>query len=206
MEIALYSQEGKEVSKIALPKEFFEAPIKKDLLHRALLMQLSNARRPIAHTKTRSERAGSTKKLTRQKGLGRARKGPARSPVMRKGGVAFGPRNTANFTKDLSKNERRGALLSALSEKAKGNSILALEKYEGKIGTKPFATLLKKIGLDRKVLLVLPEKNQVIQKSAHNISEVTTILVNYLNVRDLLNAKHVLFLQTALDKLPTIFK
>jgi len=202
----LYSQEGKEISKIMLPKEFFEAPIKKDLLHHALLMQLSNARRPIAHTKTRSERAGSTRKLTRQKGLGRARKGPARSPIMRKGGVAFGPRNTAHFIKDLSKKERRGALLSALSAKAKENRILALEKYEGKIGTKPFVTLLKKIGLGRKVLIVLPEKNQVIQKSTNNIPEVTTILVNYLNVRDLLNAHHVLFLQTALDKLPTIFK
>lgn len=206
MEIPVYSQEGKVIEKMVLSKEFFEVPVKEDLIHKALLMQLANSRQVIAHTKTRSERQGSTRKLTRQKGLGRARKGPARAPQMKKGGVAFGPRNTRNFTHYLSKKERRGALLSTLSAKARDKSIVALEKYEGEIKTKKVVALLEKLGLKRKTLIVLAEKNNVLQKSASNIPGVITILVSYLNVRDLLTAHTVLFLKDALIKLPTVFK
>lgn len=205
MEISIYSQEGKVVEKLPVSKEIFEVPVKEDLIHRSLVMQLSNSRRPIAHTKTRSERAGSTRKLTRQKGLGAARKGPARSPVTRKGGIAFGPRNTRNFTKNMTKQERRGALFSALSSKAKDNAIVGLENYQGEISTKNFLAMIKKLSLPRKVLVVLPEKNNIVQKSSNNIASVKTILVNYLNVRDILQYQNILFFKEALLKLDSIF-
>lgn len=205
MEIDIYSQEGKVIEKIALNKDIFEVPVKEALITKALVMQLSNARNNIAHTKTRSERQGSTRKIYQQKGTGRARAGTVRSPVRKKGGVAFGPRNNRNFEKSLTKKERKGALFSLLSLKAKDNLILGLDSYIGEISTKNFVTLLEKLPIDKKVLIVLSEKNELIQKSSNNIPEVKTILANYLNPKDLLQYKHLLFLKDAFKKLESVF-
>ncbi len=206
MEISIHSQTGPVVEKMTLPKEIFEVPVRKALVHRALIMQQSNERSAIAHTKHRDERAGSTRKLYRQKGTGRARKGDVRSPIMRKGGVAFGPRSARNFELKMNHQERRGALFSMLSAKAKEKSIVGLDKYEGKMNTKAFVAMLAALELSKKVLVVLAAKDPVVQKSASNLPRIQTILVNYLNVRDLLHADHVLFLKDALLKLPTVFK
>lgn len=205
MDIPIYSQEGKEIEKIEVSKDVFGVPVKEDLIHRVLVMQLSNARQAIAHTKKRDEVHGSTKKITRQKGLGRARKGQISSPVMRKGGVAFGPRNTRNFKKDLSVSERRAGLFCALSAKMKDNSIFGLDTYTGEMSTKAFSSMLSTLPIDRNVLIVLSDKNELVQKSSRNLPTVKTILVNYLNVRDLLKYRSVMFMKDAIQKVESIF-
>ncbi len=202
MKITLYSQKGEMTGEIELPKEIFEVPFNKDLVHQALLRQLSNKRVAIAHTKTRAEVRGGGRKPFRQKGTGNARQGTIRAPHMRGGGVVFGPRNTRNFSKDMPKKQRRKALFCALSEKARDNEIIALEGYQAeKPQTKAFSAMLQKLPIEKDVLIVIPEKNQIIQKSCKNIPFAKTILANYINIKDLQKYEKVLLLKDTIDKI-----
>lgn len=206
MKIDLYNQNGEKKGQIELPKEFFEKPFNKDLIHQAFVRQMANARKPIAHTKTKGEVRGGGKKPYAQKGTGRARQGSIRNPHFIGGGVAHGPRNTRNFKKDMPKTQRRNALFSALSQKARENSIFALDKYEAsEAKTKIFAEMIKKLPIERNVLIVIPEKDKLITRSSRNLPNVKTILVNYLNIADLAKYRKVLFLEKALDKIKEIF-
>lgn len=202
MKVTLYSQKGEMTGEVELPKEIFEIPFNKDLVHQALLRQLSNKRTAIAHTKTRAEVRGGGRKPFRQKGTGNARQGTIRAPHMRGGGVVFGPRNTRNFIKDMPKKQRRKALFCALSEKARDNEIIALEGYKAeKPQTKVFSTMLQKLPIEKDVLIVIPEKNQIIQQSSKNIPFAKTILASYLNIKDLQKYEKILLFKDAIDKL-----
>lgn len=202
MKIDLYTQKGEKNGQIDLPKEIFEVPFNKDLVHQTLVRQLANRRIAIAHTKTRAEVRGGGRKPFRQKGTGNARQGTIRAPHMRGGGVVFGPRNTRNFTKDMPKKQRRKALFCALSEKARDNEIIALEGYQAeKPQTKVFSAMLQKLPIEKDVLIVIPEKNQTIQQSSKNIPFAKTILTNYLNIKDLQKYEKVLLFKDAIDKL-----
>ncbi|MDP2624591.1 MAG: 50S ribosomal protein L4 [Candidatus Peregrinibacteria bacterium] len=201
----VYNQEGEKKGDVTLNKDIFEIEINEGLMHRALVLQLANARNPIAHTKTRGEVRGGGRKPHRQKGTGRARVGSIRVPHYRGGGVVFGPRNTRNFNVSMPKKQRRKALFSALSSKAKDNQILVLEKYEGNVKSKDFAAMLKKLPIDRDVLVVMAAKDETIQKSAQNLPNAKTILANYLNIRDLLKYQDVMFLKDALEKVEETF-
>lgn len=205
MKIDLYTQTGEKKGQVELNKEFFEVPFNEDLIHQALIRQQSNARSPIAHTKDRSEKRGGGRKPYRQKGTGYARQGSKRSPQFKGGGVVFGPRNVRNFVKDMPKKQRRKALFSALSVKATNKQIIALEKYEGEIKTKLFAEMIDKLPVDRNALVVIPKKNEVIQKSAGNLPNVKTITVNYLNIADLQKYQNVIFLKDAIDAMKEVF-
>ena len=206
MKVDLYTQTGEKKGQVELKKEFFEVPYNEDLIHQALVRQHANKRVAIAHTKTRGEVRGGGRKPFRQKGTGSARQGSRRTPNLRGGGVVFGPRKDRNFVVDMPKKQRRKALFSALSAKARNNQIIALESYEGEIKTKRFAELLKKLPIDRNVLVVIPEKNEVIQKSTSNLANAKTIMINYLNIADLQKYRKVLFLKDALPKMEEIFK
>ncbi|MFH1218813.1 MAG: 50S ribosomal protein L4 [Candidatus Peregrinibacteria bacterium] len=206
MKVDLYSQKGEKTGTLELPKEMFEVPFNGDLIHQALVRQLANKRRATAHTKTRGEVRGGGKKPFKQKGTGNARQGTIRAPHMRGGGTVFGPRNNRNFTLNMPKKQRRKALFSALSEKARNNEIIAIEEYKTeKPKTKTFVEMLKKLPIDRKVLIVIPEKDQVVQKSAKNIPFAKMILANYLNIQDLQSHKKVLFFKDAIPKLKEVF-
>jgi len=206
MKLDLYNQKGEKLGTVEAPKQFFEKPFNKDLIHQALVLQMANARHPIAHTKTKGEVSGGGKKPYSQKGTGHARQGSTRNPHFIGGGVAFGPRNTRNFSKNMPRAQRRAALFSALSEKARENQIIVLDKYETEAAkTKLFAQMLKKLPVKNDVLVVLPEKNEVITRSTNNLKNVKTILVNYLNVYDLTKYETVLFLEKALKKMEEIF-
>jgi len=206
MKVAIYDQQGKKVKDLELDSKFFEAPIREGLIHLALVRQLSNSRRPIAKTKTKGERRGGGKKPYAQKGTGNARAGSRRSPLWRKGGVTFGPTGLENFEKGMPKSERRQALFSALSAKAKDQQIMGLVSYEGEVKTKNFAALLAKLPIGRKVLIVIPAADPIVQKSARNLANAKVILVNYLNVADLLKYQTVLFLEPAFGKMAEIWK
>lgn len=206
MKADLYTQTGEKKGQVELAKEFFEVPYNADLIHQALVRQQANARNPIAHTLTKDEVRGGGRKPYRQKGTGSARQGSRRNPHFKGGGVVFGPRNTRNFEVAMPKKQRRKALFSALSAKAKNNEIFALENYDAKeVKTKQFAEMIKKLPVERSVLVVIPGKNEIVQKSSANIANVKTILVNYLNIADLQKFKKVMFLKEALKKMEEVF-
>lgn len=206
MKAALYDQSGKKKGDITLNKDIFGIEVNGDLIHQYLIYQESNARNAVAHTKSRGEVSGGGKKPFRQKGTGRARQGSTRNVHQRGGNVTFGPRNTRNFTLMMPKKQRRKALFCTLSSKAKEGQVMVLDTYTAKEAkTKPFNEMIQKLPIERDVLVVIAEKDEVIQKSSRNIANAKTILVNYLNPKDLMKYHHVLFLENALEKIETTF-
>jgi large subunit ribosomal protein L4 len=206
MKIDLYQQSGEKKGNVEVSDVMFAAKVNDELMRLSLLRQLSNARQANAHTKTRAEVRGGGKKPWKQKGTGRARFGSTRNPVWKGGGVAFGPRNVRNYEKMMPKKARRQALFSGLSQKASEKAVFALEKFEIKTPkTKDFAALVKKLPVTRSLLVIVDEKNTNLQKSANNLPNVKTILVDYLNLHDLLKYEKVMFMQSALKKAEQLF-
>lgn len=206
MKVDLYDSAGNKKGDISLNDLIFGVKPNNDLMHRAVVMRQANARNPIAHTKTRAEVAKSTAKAFRQKGTGRARRGALSTNLVRGGGVTHGPRNTRNFSKNMPRRERRAALFSSLSTKAKEKNIFSLESFDAQgPKTKVFSELLTKLPKAKKYLFVLPEKNIVLEKSAANIPHVTTLLASYLNPHDVLNAEKICILQSAFDTIEQTF-
>ncbi len=201
--IDIYDKTGKVVSNVKLDDTIFsDDKINQNLIHEYYLLQTSNARHPIAHTKTRGEVAGSGKKLYRQKGTGNARVGDRRSPIRIGWGVAFGPRKERNYTKSMNKKSRNLALNGILTLKAKDKSILGLKDFDLKEPkTKAALEILTNMGLNQdKVLFVLNEKNTNLIKSFRNLNNVKYLLTDYLNPKDLMEYNKILFLESALNK------
>jgi len=207
MTIDVFSATGSKKGTMSLPEALFSAPINHGLMHQAVMLQQNNRRAPIAHAKSRGEVQGSTKKLYAQKHTGRARRGSVRSPLLRGGGKAFGPKSINNYEKDMPKSMRHAALCSCLSYKAKQGAILGLEDYSTSIKTKEMNGLLKKLPVDigRKILFVLPETHKGISVSSRNIAGVKTILAAYLNPEDVLNSRHLIFVGDAVAKAEEVF-
>lgn len=206
MNIDIYTGKGEKKGTQALKKEIFGVEIHEGLVHRAVVMRQANARNPIAHTKTRAEIVMSTKKLFKQKGTGRARRGAPSTSLLRGGGVAHGPRNTRNFTVNMSKKERRLALFSCLTSKANEKDIFALESFlEKEPKTKAFVELLSKLPQAKKYLFVFGEKDPVLEKSIANVPNVETIFASYLNPTDVLKAEKLCFVSNALETVEKTF-
>ena len=202
MEIKMYAQNGKEKGTIELNESVFGLESNANIVHRALVYQLANARLNVAHTKTRGERRGSTRKIYRQKGTGRARMGSNRSPIRKKGWVAFGPRNNRNFTISMNKKERRLAINVLLSDKVRNNKLVVLDKLALKeIKTKEMDKIMSNLPHDKKILLALREKDEVIMKSANNLPYVKNLLLAYLNVKDLLKYDTLVLLKDSIEEL-----
>lgn len=207
MTIDVYTATGEKQGTLELPAALFGAPINMGLMHQAVVMQQSNRRAAIAHTKTRGEIRGSTRKLFPQKGTGRARRGPVRSPLLKGGNKAFGPRNTANFIKKMPHGMRRAALLSCLSAQAKRGAILGLASYPDTVKTKAAAMLLRKlpVELGRPILVVTPGPHRGLMLSIRNLPRVKAIMAAYLNPEDVLKARHLIFLTEAITKAEEVF-
>jgi large subunit ribosomal protein L4 len=199
MKIDLFTATGTKKGSMELPARLFEAKINKGLMHLALVRQQSNRRYPIAHVKHRGEVVGTTKKAYAQKHTGAARRGALRSPLLRGGGKAFGPRNEANFQKDMPKKMRRAALFSCLSLKAKEGAIIGLENYPDEVKTKTFVDLLGKLPVDigRRIVVVTAGRHRGVELSSRNIPRVKAIFAQYLNPEDILSARHIIFLADA---------
>ena len=187
METKVYDLKWKETGSVTLSDKVFGLELNEGLVHRALIMQLANARVAIAHTKTRGERRGSTRKLFRQKGTGRSRMGGNRSPIRKKGWVAFGPRNDRNFTLNMNRKERQRALFCVLSSKVRDNALVVVKKLDVKeISTKKMDSIMKALPLGKTALVALHEKNENVEKSISNLKTVKAIDASYLNMADLL--------------------
>lgn len=208
LSIDVYDLKGKVVEKLALPKEIFGAKVNSALVAQAVRVYLANQRSGTASTKTRGEVQGSTRKIWRQKGTGRARHGGIRAPIFVKGGIAFGPK-PRDFSLDLPKKMRRLALFSVLSQKYKDGHIRVvkgLEKIEPK--TKEMVSVMSSLEVNsknKKVLLVIPQTENHIQvvKAARNITGVEFIQASQLNTYQTLENKIVLFMR---DALPVVEK
>lgn len=202
----LYDQTGTKKGTLTLPENIFSVEIKPDLMHRALILQQSNRRIPYAHTQTRGEVTCSKRKIRQQKGSGGARHGQRSANIFRGGGVVFGPRNTRNFTKQLPRRSRRLALFSALSDASANSRILGLSELKlSSPSTKDLNSLLNKLPLKRKTLIILPERNETISLSARNLPNVKTIQASYLNIEDLLTYDHIIITQETITRITETF-
>ena len=206
MTVDVYNQKNQKVGEAELPDTIFAVKWNPDLVHQVLTAQSANHRVPFAHAKGRGEVRGGGKKPWRQKGTGRARFGSSRNPIWRGGGIVFGPIGEANYSKNLPKKARRLALFSSLSQKATEGSVFVLDSFEVKTPkTKVFMDMVGKLPVERSLLVVLSEKDSNLEKSANNLPNVKTILVNYLNIFDLLKYEKIMFLEPALKKAEELF-
>jgi large subunit ribosomal protein L4 len=206
VKIDLYEQSGTKKGTVDAPDAMFKAPVNDELIRLSVIRQLSNNRIATAHVKTRGEVRGGGKKPWRQKGTGRARFGSSRNPIWKGGGVAFGPRNVRNYELNMPKKARRSALFSCLSQKVSDNQVFALDAYSAKAPkTKDFAVMVDKLPKGRSLLVVLDKKDEMIEKSAGNLPNVKTILVDYLNPYDLLNYENIMFMEASIKKAEELF-
>jgi large subunit ribosomal protein L4 len=199
MIIPVYDIRGEKAGDVELRSDIFEAPISVPLMHQAFVRQRANARHGTHKTQTRSEVNRTTAKWYRQKGTGRARHGSRSANQFVGGAVAHGPR-PRKYTKKMPRKMRRAALRSALSIKAVEDQIVVMDALEMEAPkTKEMVAFLENLGLEHSVLILLPERNEVVEKSARNLPRVKTLRANYLNVRDLLGYDTILMPLDALQ-------
>ena len=203
--VKVVNMAGAEVGTIALSDVIFGAEVNEAVLHAAVRAFLMNQRQGTQSTLTRSEVSGGGKKPWRQKGTGRARQGSTRSPQWTHGGIALGPK-PRDYHVDMNKKTKRVALYSALSAKVAAGDLIVVDeiKVDG-YKTKTVVNVLKALGAERKALIVLPEVDSFVVKSAANIPGVKTTLAHTLNVYDILNANKFVVSKAAIAKLEEVF-
>jgi large subunit ribosomal protein L4 len=194
---------GETVGEVELRDEIFGSRISKPLMHQALVRQQANARLGTHSTKTRGEVRGSTRKIYRQKGTGRARHGSIKVNLWPGGGVVHGPK-PHKYTKKMPRKMRRAAYRSALTVKAQDEQIVVVDAFDadvlspqGRPKTREMALALERLGLEGSVLIMLPDEGAgdavyAVERAARNLPDVKTLRASYLNIRDLLGYDTVL--------------
>lgn len=202
---SVFDKTGKKVSDIALSDAIFAITPNASAMHLCVVAYLANQRQGTQSTLTRAEVRGGGKKPWRQKGSGRARQGSIRSPQWTHGGIALGPK-PREYGKTVNKKVRRLAMKSALSSKVAAEELIVLDSLEmNEIKTKEVVSVLKALETGKKVLMVLPEKNETVYRSARNIKGVKTTLVSTLNVYDILNCDSLVVLKDAVSKIEEVY-
>jgi large subunit ribosomal protein L4 len=200
--VAVYNTRKEQVGEIDLKDEIFSVPVKPHLLHEVVTMQLARRRAGTASTKGRSEVSGSGRKPWRQKGTGRARAGTRTSPLWRGGGITFGPKPREYWPK-VTKKIRKQALRMALSSKLGDNEMLVLDELALPAAkTKGFVEVLKTFGLDT-ALVVIPEPNETVERSARNVPSAKVLRAEGLNVYDILKYRHLILTRGAVPRIET---
>jgi large subunit ribosomal protein L4 len=198
MQLPVHNSLGEIVNHIEIEDNVFAVPFNQAVVHQAMVRQLANARLGTADTKTRGDVSGSTRKLYRQKHTGWARRGARRSPLLRGGGIVFGP-HPRSYRKGMPKKMRRLALRCLLSAKASVGEIMVVEQFElTKPRTAEMSHILKALGADSSALIVTAEPETDVIKSASNLPKTKTLPAALLNVVDLLSHK---FLVITIDGL-----
>ena len=184
--VAVFDMAGNKQGEMELSATVFGAEINEPVLHSVVRAYLLNQRQGTQSTKTRAEVSGGGKKPWRQKGTGRARQGSTRSPQWVHGGIAFGPK-PRSWKVSINKKVKRIAMQSALSAKVADNELVVVDSIAtGEFKTKKIVEMLKALGADKKALIVLPEVDNFVVKSASNIEGVKTAIPGTLNVYDIL--------------------
>ena len=196
---------GAEVGTIELADSVFAIEVNAAVLHAAVRAYLLNQRQGTQSTLTRTEVSGGGRKPWRQKGTGRARQGSTRSPQWTHGGVALGPK-PRSYRTDLNKKVKRLAMKSALSSKVLADELVIVNEIVATAyKTKVMADMLKALGAEKKALVVLAEKNEMVIKSLANIEGVKVAYVNTLNVYDILNCNKLVVVEAAAKKIEEVY-
>ncbi len=191
---------NKVVSKVDLNGEVFDAPVKSELVHQVVRMQMAQRRAGTACTKNRAAVRGGGKKPYRQKGTGRARAGTRRSPLWRGGGVVFGPL-PRDYGFKVNRKVRKAALKAVLTQKLRDGELKIIDRIEiPQIRTKAMLGVLEQLGLDS-ALILLPKRDEAVEKSARNIPFVKVMPVEGLNVYDALLYRNLVIVREGLERL-----
>lgn len=205
MQVQVYDLNGKVTRKIEIRDDVFVVPFNEAVVHQALVRQLANRRLGAADTKRRGEVKGSTRKIFAQKHTGRARRGDVRSPLLRGGGVTFGP-HPRSYHQDMPKKMRRLALRCVLSGKASGGELKVIEKLELEgPKTKTILDMLVALGIGDSVLIATAETEPNLVKSARNLMGVKTVPAPLLNVAALLSFKDLVMTVDAVRKVEELW-
>ena len=202
MAVPTYTKTGtKAETEAKLDKSIFgQTDINHQLLQDAYLAYQSSGRTNLAKTKRRGEVRGGGRKPWRQKGTGQARFGSRRNPIWRGGGVAFGPTGYENYQRKIGLKTKRQALRQALSLAANSDKISVIETFDCSSGqVKPTISLLQKIGTKGSVLLVVSQKDELVDRATRNLDNVQAVAANYLTVFDVLNADSIVLSKKAVE-------
>ena len=203
--VKVYNMAGQQTGEMELNAAVFGIEPNVPAMHAAVKNYLANCRQGTQSTLTRSEVRGGGIKPWRQKGTGRARQGSIRAPQWTHGGIALGPK-PRDYSFDVNKKVKRLAMKSALSSKVAAKEMIVLDDFGlDAIKTKEVADVLAAIKAGKKTLIVLPEKNDVVYKSARNIEGANVTLVNTLNVYDILNCNTIVVLKDAVAKIEEVY-
>lgn len=198
--IEVINQKAEKVSEAELPDEIFNVDVKPSVLHEVVRMQMAKKRAGTASVKRRSDIRGSGRKLFRQKGTGRARRGNIKSPLLRGGGVTFGP-SPRDFSYSVPKKVRKLALRMALSDKLKEERIMVLDRLHlEKIKTRDFVDVLDVLELGS-ALFITVEDDEKLTLSARNVPGVKILQKEGLNVLDILKYDHLVLLEPSIKEI-----
>ena len=203
--VEVINVEGKKVKELTLNDSVFGIEPNMNVVHSVVLNYLANQRQGTQNTKTRAEVAGGGRKPWRQKGTGRARQGSIRAPQWIKGGIGLGPKR-GSYKYKINKKERALAVRSVLSAKLAENELVVVDQFGlNEIKTARFANILNNIKVEGKSLVVIPENDVNVQKSARNIKGVKTTIVDTMTVYDILNAKNLVITENAIKKIEEVY-
>ena len=203
--VDMYNVDGKKVGDIDLKEEIFGIEPNQDVVHEAIVNFLANQRQGTQSTKTRAEVRGGGRKPWKQKGTGRARQGSIRAPHWVKGGIAFGPK-PRSYKYTLNKKVKRLALKSVFSSKVLENQLVVLDTFNfAEIKTKNMIKVLENLKVNEKVLIVIPENDLNVQKSAKNIPGTKVCLVNTINVYDMVKYSKLIVTKQAIEKIEEVY-
>lgn len=189
---------AEKVSQRELADTIFNVPVKSSVLHEVVTMQLAGRRSGTASVKHRSDVTGSGRKLFRQKGTGRARRGNIKSPLLRGGGSAFGP-DPRSYAYRVPKKVRKLALKMALSSKMAGNKVVVLDKFDlEEIKTRAFLDVMDALEV-KNVLIVTDQKDEKLELSSRNVPDVKVLRAEGLNVYDILKYEHLILVEASLE-------
>jgi len=195
--VDVQNQTGEKISQTDLNNAIFNINVKSSVMHEVVTMQLANRRSGSAAVKHRSDVRGSGRKLFRQKGTGRARRGNIKSPLLRGGGVVFGP-DPKSYSYKIPKKVKRIALKMALSAKFQENNLVVIDQFElEQIKTKEFLKVVNALNI-KNALIITDKKNKNLELSSRNIPNIKVLCIKGLNVYDILKYKKLILLKSSI--------
>ena len=203
--VKVYKMDGTEAGSMKLSDKVFGVEYNEPLIHQAVVTRLANERQGTKSTLTRTEVRGGGRKPWRQKGTGNARQGSIRAPQWIKGGVVFAPKSR-DFSKDMNKKAKIGALLSALSKKVADGELVVVDKLEVKDGkTKEMVAFQKALKLDKSAVIVMDSSDEKVILAARNIQELSTLPVAQISTYEVVANAKVVLTKAAVKKIEEVY-